>query len=168
MATHGPINGVRINRACSGSSAHILARPHSRFSFRPLARIGCSYLFLATLSPNPQSIIPRLQPHSALCRTTSLLILIIAQPSTIPERSSKSLPLTERRGRPATSRTPTARSSEMARLVSSFKRNLSPNMRAGMTLRSRRSYRTSGSRSVAISCRVAFQGLTLRIRCAEP
>ena len=71
MATHGPINGVKINRACSGSFAHILARP--RFSFLPLARIGCSYLFwlrrLLTLNPSPFASC--LHPPSALCRTTS-------------------------------------------------------------------------------------------------
>ena len=64
MATHGPINGVKRNRACSGSFAHILAR--SRFFFLPLARIGCSALipasFLATPPRSPQSIAVRLLP----------------------------------------------------------------------------------------------------------
>ena len=82
MATHGPINGVKINRTCSGSFVHILAR--TRFSFHLLARTSCaqrSSLFWPFLTHNPRSTAVRPHiftpppPPSALCWSTSLLML---------------------------------------------------------------------------------------------
>jgi hypothetical protein len=82
MATHGPINGVKINRACSRFLVHICAR--TRFSLRPLARIGCSALipflaifWLITLDPPLFALTspPPLFHPSALCWNTSLLML---------------------------------------------------------------------------------------------
>jgi hypothetical protein len=152
MATHGPINGVKINRACSGLLAHIFAR--TRISFRSLVRIGCSalipllaYFWLLTLDPplfaltSPPSFAP-LRPvlHYVI------IDVIITQPSTIPERWSKSLPPTASLATLVTSRTRIVKSSVMARLASSSKPNSSPKRSPEMTLPSRRSYKTSDSR----------------------
>ena len=152
MATHGPINGVKINRACSGFPAHILAR--TRFTFRPFARIrvlSAQPFFGLFLAPNPRSTAfrPRPPPSFPPLRPVLEFVIvdvIITQPSTIPGRWSRSLPLTARLVTRVTSLTRIVRSSAMARLASSFKPNLSPNMTLEMTLRSRRSYRTSDSR----------------------
>ena len=153
MATHGPINGVKISRTCSGSLVHILAR--TRFSFRPLARTSGAqrsslfWLFLAHHPPIHHYSPSHLYPATTTLRPVLEYVIvdvIIMQPSMIPERWSRLLPPMARPGTPVTSRTRIVKSSAMARLASFSKPNLSPNMRTEMTLPSRRSYRTSDSR----------------------
>jgi hypothetical protein len=74
MATHGPINGVKINRACSGSLG---TPPPFPFLF-PFAAHRMCIPFLATVSPNPESIVvPFPSLYCSLCTRPPVVDVII-------------------------------------------------------------------------------------------
>ena len=130
MATHGPINGVKVSRAYNSQvypSSDTYPRPYR------IHNLSCVQPFSSApqTSNRPQS--PR------ACST---------QPSTTPTRSSRSLPPRAKAVRRGTSHTPTAKSPEMAPLVSYFRQNSSVLRRTAMTSLSRKSCRTNASRSV--------------------